>query len=45
MFTPADTPQFTLTLDGVAHDFQILAFEGTEAIGRPYRFQLELVSD
>lgn len=45
MFTPADTPQFTLTLDGVAHDFQILAFEGTEAIGRPYRFQLELVSE
>lgn len=45
MFTPADTPQFTLTLDGVAHDFQVFAFDGREAIGQPYRFQLELVSE
>ncbi|KTT04034.1 type IV secretion protein Rhs [Pseudomonas oryzihabitans] len=45
MFSPANAPQFTLTLEGVAHDFQILAFDGTEAIGQPYRFQLELVSE
>ena len=45
MFTPADTPQFILTLDGVAHDFQVFAFDGREAIGQPYRFQLELVSE
>ncbi len=29
----------------VAHDFQVLAFDGHEAIGQPYRFQLELVSE
>lgn len=45
MFTPADPPQFILTLDGVAHDFQVFAFDGREAIGQPYRFQLELVSE
>lgn len=45
MFTPADILQFTLTLDGVAHDFQVFAFDGREAIGQPYRFQLELVSE
>lgn len=45
MFSSANTPTFTLTLDGVAQDFQVLAFDGREAIGQPYRFQLELVSE
>ncbi|MDT3721184.1 type VI secretion system tip protein VgrG [Pseudomonas oryzihabitans] len=45
MFSPANAPPFTLTLEGVAHDFQILAFDGSEAIGQPYRFQLDLVSE
>ncbi|NRH42511.1 type VI secretion system tip protein VgrG [Pseudomonas sp. MS15a(2019)] len=45
MFSSANTPLFTLTLDGVAQDFQVLAFDGHEAIGQPYRFQLELVSE
>lgn len=45
MFSSANTPTFTLTLDGVAQDFQVLAFDGHEAIGQPYRFQLELVSE
>lgn len=45
MSSSANAPTFTLTLDGVAHDFQVLAFDGHEAIGQPYRFQLELVSE
>ena len=45
MFSLATALPFTLTLEGVAHDFQVLAFDGTEAIGQPYRFQLELVSE
>src|SRR5690606_895240 len=36
---------FTLDLQGIAHDFKVLAFHGREAISQPYRFVLELVSD
>ncbi|KUM42776.1 type VI secretion system Vgr family protein [Pseudomonas sp. EpS/L25] len=45
MFNPATTPGFTLTLPGLTHDFQVLAFHGQEALNQPYRFELELVSE
>ncbi|MDR6356353.1 type VI secretion system VgrG family protein [Pseudomonas psychrotolerans] len=45
MFSPANTPRFTLTLPGLAHDFQVLAFQGWEALNEPYRFEIELISE
>ncbi|KTT47991.1 type IV secretion protein Rhs [Pseudomonas oryzihabitans] len=45
MFSPANTPDFTLTLPGLTHDFQVLAFHGQEALNEPYRFHVELVSE
>ena len=45
MFTPANQAHFTLSLEGVEHDFKVLEFRGREAISQPYRFDLELVSD
>ncbi|SFQ24483.1 type VI secretion system secreted protein VgrG [Geopseudomonas sagittaria] len=44
MFAPANAAHFTLHIDGIAHDLQVLEFHGREAIGQPYRFDLELVS-
>ncbi|MGU1913190.1 hypothetical protein ACSESZ_21515, partial [Pseudomonas aeruginosa] len=45
MFNPANQTHFSLTLDGLRHDLQVLAFNGHEGISRPYRFELELVSE
>jgi len=45
MFNPANQPHFTLRIDGASHDLQVLAFSGREAIGQPFRFDLELVSE
>ncbi|MBO3277358.1 type VI secretion system tip protein VgrG [Pseudomonas sp. Milli4] len=45
MFNPANQAHFTLTIDGLAHDLQVLEFHGREAISQPYRFDLELVSE
>jgi len=45
MFNPANQTHFSLTLDGLEHDFQVLRFHGREAISQPYRFELELVSE
>ncbi len=50
MFAPANTAAFTLDfprmdMSGIAHDFKVLSFTGTEAISQPYRFELELVSE
>jgi len=45
MFNPANIPSFTLTLPGLDHDFQVLAFHGWEALNQPYRFQVELISE
>ena len=45
MFNPANQAHFTLSLEGVEHDFKVLEFQGREAISQPYRFDLELVSE
>ncbi|KSQ80419.1 type IV secretion protein Rhs, partial [Pseudomonas aeruginosa] len=45
MFNPANQTHFSLSLDGLRHDLQVLAFNGHEGISRPYRFELELVSE
>ena len=45
MFAPANQAHFTLSLEGIEHDFKVLEFRGREAISQPYRFDLELVSE
>lgn len=45
MFSPANAPRFTLTLPGLVHDFQVLAFQGQEALNDPYRLQVEVISE
>jgi type VI secretion system secreted protein VgrG len=45
MFAPANQTHFSLTIDGIKHDLQVLAFTGREAISTPYEFELELVSE
>ncbi|NUU34232.1 type VI secretion system tip protein VgrG [Pseudomonas sp. C2B4] len=45
MFTSANQPRFTLTIDGVQSEFRVLEFTGKEAISQPYCFDLELVSE
>ncbi|WP_147466568.1 hypothetical protein, partial [Pseudomonas cichorii] len=45
MSAPAHQARFSLHLEGIRHDFQVLAFTGTEAISQPFCFELELVSE
>ncbi|KJH85145.1 type VI secretion system tip protein TssI/VgrG [Stutzerimonas stutzeri] len=45
MFNAANDTHFSLTIEGVEHDLQVLAFTGREAISQPYRFDLELVGE
>jgi type VI secretion system secreted protein VgrG len=45
MFNPSNETHFSLTIDDVLHDLQVLSFTGTEGISQPYRFDLELVSE
>ena len=45
MFNAANETHFSLTIEGIDHDLQVLAFNGREAISQPYRFDLELVSE
>ncbi|MEE4922354.1 contractile injection system protein, VgrG/Pvc8 family, partial [Pseudomonas alliivorans] len=42
---PAHQTFFKLNLDGVDHDFQVLAFNGREAISQPFTFTLDLLSE
>ncbi|GFM84641.1 type IV secretion protein Rhs [Pseudomonas cichorii] len=45
MSAPTHQTHFSLHLEDVRHDFQVLAFTGTEAINQPFVFELELVSE
>jgi len=45
MFAPANQAHFSLSIEGVRHDLQVLEFSGHEALNQPYRFELELVSE
>ncbi|MCQ4249200.1 type VI secretion system tip protein VgrG [Pseudomonas stutzeri] len=45
MFAPANQTHFSLHIEGIEHDLQILEFSGREAISQPYRFELELVCE
>jgi len=45
MFNAANGTHFSLTIEGIEHDLQVLAFTGREAISQPYRFDLELISE
>ncbi len=45
MFAPANQTHFSLSIDGVAHDLQVLEFKGFEALSQPFVFTLELVSE
>ncbi len=37
MFNPANTAHFTLAIDGLEHDLQVIAFEGREALALAIR--------
>jgi len=45
MFNPANETHFSLSIEGLEHDLQVLEFSGREAISQPYRFEVELVSE
>ena len=45
MFSLANEAAFTLQIDGVDHDFKVLAFTGKEALNQPFAFELELISE
>ncbi len=45
MFNPANDTHFSLVIEGVQHDLQVLEFKGREAISQPFAFDLELVSE
>ena len=45
MFNPANETHFSLAIDGIEHDLQVLEFRGREALSQPFAFELELVSE
>jgi type VI secretion system secreted protein VgrG len=45
MFNSANQTHFSLSIEGVSHDLQVLEFSGREAISQPFAFELELVSE
>ncbi|MCH2342145.1 MAG: type VI secretion system tip protein VgrG, partial [Pseudomonas sp.] len=45
MFNPANDTHFSLAIEGIQHDLQVLEFKGREAISQPFAFDLELVSE
>ncbi|AZE14725.1 VgrG protein [Pseudomonas chlororaphis subsp. aureofaciens] len=44
MFAPANQTHFSLTIEGLSNDLQVLSFTGREAISQPFAFEVELVS-
>lgn len=45
MVASANQPRFSLIVDGVDSELNVLEFSGREAISQPYRFDVELVSE
>jgi type VI secretion system secreted protein VgrG len=45
MFNPANDTHFSLAVEGVEHDLQVLEFRGREALSQPFGFELKLVSE
>jgi type VI secretion system secreted protein VgrG len=45
MFAQANQTHFSLSIEGVEHDLQVLEFKGREAISQPYAFDVELISE
>ena len=45
MFAQANQTHFSLNIEGVEHDLQVLEFSGREAISQPYAFAVELISE
>ncbi len=45
MFNPANDTHFSLAIEGIEHDLQVLEFKGREALSQPFAFELELVSE
>lgn len=45
MFPSTKAAHFVLQIPAIRHDFQVLAFSGTEAISTLYRIDIELVSE
>lgn len=45
MFSSANQTHFSLVVEGLQHDFQVLSFVGKEAISTLYAFDVELVSE
>jgi len=45
MFNPANDTHFSLLIEGVQHDLQVLEFRGREALSQTYSFDIELVSE
>nr|WP_074321068.1 type VI secretion system tip protein TssI/VgrG [Pseudomonas aeruginosa] len=45
MFAAANQTHFSLAIDGLVLDLQVLSFSGREAISQPFAFDLELVGE
>jgi type VI secretion system secreted protein VgrG len=45
MFNAANQTHFSLSIEGVSHDLQVLEFSGREALSQPFAFELELISE
>ncbi|MDA7086918.1 type VI secretion system tip protein VgrG [Pseudomonas sp. SA3-5] len=45
MFNAANQTHFSLSIEGLAHDLQVLEFTGREALSQPFVFELELISE
>ncbi|SDU94849.1 type VI secretion system Vgr family protein [Pseudomonas sihuiensis] len=45
MFAQANQTHFSLSIEGIEHDLQVLEFTGREAISQPYAFDVELISE
>ena len=45
MFNQANDTHFSLAIEGIEHDLQVLEFKGREALSQPFALELELVSE